>query len=144
MIVAGLTAYLASVSAVASLLGKPTQQQGGGSAIYPTAAPETAPAPYLVIHRINTPPAGQTMDGASALKDGELQFDSYANDALTAQKLSRTVCNTLENYGGGLPDGSTIQFVEVTADMDAGFEQGGTGYLFRSILRLAAFYTEGS
>jgi hypothetical protein len=144
MLASGLYQQLGATAAVTALLGKLNQEQGGGNSIYFTLAPKQAPAPFLVIHRINTPPAGQTLDGVSDLIDGEIQFDSYAGDAITAQKLSRAVRDALKNFGGPLPDGTTIQFVEVTADMDAGYEQGGTGYLFRSILRLAAFYTEAA
>jgi hypothetical protein len=144
MLATGLYQQLGATPAVTALLGKPTQEQGAGNAIYFTSAPKQPPATFLVIHRINTPPAGQTLNGVSDLIDGEIQFDSYSGDAITAQKLSRTVRDALKNFGGALPDGTTIQFVEVTADMDAGYEQGGTGYLFRSILRLHAFYTEAA
>jgi hypothetical protein len=149
MILAGIYQYLGTVSGVTSLLGTPTQGQGGGLAIYFTAAPKGPATPFLVIHRIDSPPAAQTLDGVSALLDGELQFDSYAADAVDAEKLSRAVRNTFcplggPNYKGTLADGTSIQFTEVTADLVGGYEQGDTGYLFRSILRLAAMYTEGS
>lgn len=143
MIFTGLYQQLVKTSAVTALLAT-VPPPVGGYAIYAMAAPKTPPVPHLVIHKIDAPPAGQTLNGVSDLIDGELQFDSYANDAVTAQKLSRAVRDALKNYGGPFPDGTAIQFTEVTQDLDGGYEQAGEGYLFRAILRLAAMYTEGN
>jgi hypothetical protein len=142
MLLQGLYGLLAKTVAVTSLLGKPTGQDG--PPIYFGEAPKQPVVPFLVIHRITTLPAGETLDGVSDLIDGEIQFDSRAADQPAAQKLSRAVRDTLKNYGGALPDNTTIQFTEVAADFDDGFELGGQGYLFRCILRLKAFYTEGA
>jgi len=130
-----------SAAAVQALLNSPAAE----SVFINVALKQSAPS-YLVLNRVSAPPAGQTLDGASQLIDGEIQFDSYANDQPTAQRLSRTVRDYfMQTFSGGeLPDGTTIQFVEVTLDQDMPYEEGGTGYLYRALLRLQALYTEGS
>jgi hypothetical protein len=144
MLVSGLYQLLSAVPGVTSLLGVPSAAQGGGQAIYFSVAPKQPAVPFLVIHRKDAKPAGQTFDGPSALIDAELQFDSYANDQVTAQKISRAVRTALAGISMALPDNTIIQFYEVTADMDGGYEQGDSSYLYRAILCLAAMYTEGS
>jgi hypothetical protein len=144
MLASGLYVLLAGVSAVTSLLGKPPANSQDGPPIFFGSALKEDLVPFLVIHKPLSLPAGQTLDGVSDLIDGEIQFDSYANDQITAQKLSRVVRDALKNYGGALSDGTTIQFTEVTAELDDGYEEGGQGYLFRSLVRLKAMYTEGS
>lgn len=143
MLLPGLYGLLSQISAVTSLLGKPPANSQDGPPIFFAAAPKQPLTPFLVLHKINTPPAGETLDGVSDLIDGELQVDSYANDQITAQRLARAVRDALKNYGGALPDGTTIQFTSVTAELDDSYEVGGQGYLFRSLVRLKAMYTEG-
>jgi hypothetical protein len=144
MLLPGLYGLLAGISAVTSLLGKLPPNSQDGPPIFFGAATKLELVPYLVMHKIPSLPAGQTLDGVGELIDGEIQFDSYANDQITAQKLARAVRDALKNYGGSLPDGTTIQFTEVTAELDDNFEVGGEGYLFRSLVRLKAMYTEGA
>lgn len=110
--------------------------------VYPVRADKQAPANYIVYHIIDAPPAAHSQDGPSGLSDGEFQFDSCAPDAQTAQALALAVKRALQGYSGALSDGSTIQFYEVTWDADEGYEQGGSGYVFKHTLRLKAFYTE--
>ncbi len=104
--------------------------------------------PYIVVHLINVPPADASLDGVvTNLIDGEFQFDSYADDAsngaLTARQLNRAVRELLQDFDGTLSDGTVIRFYDVSADFDDNYEVGGTSFLFRSVLRLKAFYTEG-
>lgn len=115
-------------------------------AIFITAAGKQPPRPFLVLNRVDGPPAGATLDGTSDLIDGEIQFDSYADTPQAAETLSHAVRDYLMKTfnAGALPDGTVIQFVDVTADHDEGYEQGGAGYLYRALLRLKAFYTEAS
>jgi hypothetical protein len=141
MVASGLYELLAGTPAVADLLGD-VPEAVGGAAIYLSVAPKTPPVPFLIIHKLPSEPAGQTLDGVSNLTDGEFQFDSYGAEATDAQFLSGTVKAFLQNFGGTLGDGTGVQFVEVTADFDNGYELGAYGYLFRCVLRLKAFYTE--
>ena len=143
MISQGLYGLLAQAAAVTGLLGKPPANSQDGPPIFFASAGKQPPTPFLVMHRLEGAPAGQTLDGMSDLIEGEFQFDSYANDLPTAQKISRAVRDALKAYSGALADGSSIQFTEVVADFDDGFELGDSGYLYRAVLRLKAMYTEG-
>jgi hypothetical protein len=134
-ILSGIYEALVAAPSVASLLGSST-------AVYFSVAQKGALPPYVVLHVVDGLPAEASLDGVSELIDGEIQFDSYGSDQLAARKLSRAVRDLLKNFGGALPDGTTIQFVDVTMDMDDPFEIGGQGYVDRSVLRLKAFYTE--
>src|SRR6185312_1354522 len=85
-----------------------------------------AARPYIVCYRIDAPPAGVTLDGSSALKDGLFQFDCFSDSQVDAEKLAKLVETSLEDYGGELPDGSTIQFVETQNCGDDAYEIGGS------------------
>jgi hypothetical protein len=110
--------------------------------IYFSRADKQPPNNFLVIHIVEAPPAAHSLQGPSGLSDGEFQFDSCAPDSPTAQALSLAVKRALEGFSGALADGTTIEFYKVTWDADEGYEEGGTGYIFKHALRLRAFYTE--
>lgn len=133
----GLYQQLQTATAVTSLLGAQAKQ-----AIFDGAAAKQPPNRFVVINALNAPPAAQTLDGVSDLIDGEIQFDAYAENQQTAQKLGRAVRDFFKGWGGPLPDGTTIQFTEITIDRNAGFEQGAAGYTYRRLLRMKAMYTE--
>ena len=139
----GLYAQLLATPAVTAILAAP-QPDTPYTGIYFSVAAKGAPAPYVVMHVSEAPPAEASLDGQSELIDGEIQFDSYAADGVTARKLSRAIRDALKNFSGALPDGTTIQFVAVTMDLDDPFEIGGQGYVERSVLRLKALYTEAA
>lgn len=137
MIYQGLYEQIGKSEAVTGLLGN-------SSAIFFGAAGKQPGQRFLVINVLQAPPAATTLDGSSNLIDGELQFDAYAENQLYARKLSRAVRDYFKDFGGALPDGTTIQFTEVTTDRDAGYEVGGEGYSYRSMLRMSAMYTEAA
>jgi hypothetical protein len=110
--------------------------------VYFSRADKQPPNNYLVIHIVDAPPAAHSQAGPSALSDGEFQFDSCAPDAPTAQALSLAVKQALEDLSMALSDGTTFQTYMITWDADEGYEEGGTGYVFKHTLRLRAFYTE--
>lgn len=126
-----------ATAAVQALLAAPATDS-----LYFSLAAKQAPRPYVVLHIVDAPPAAATLDGSSALIDGEFQFDSCADDQPTARQLSQAVRDALKELSGTLSDGTTIQFYEVSQDFDAGYDLGGDGYIYRSVLRLRAFYTE--
>jgi hypothetical protein len=141
MLLPGLYAQLldASAATVQAALAKPA-----ADAIFIHLATKGCARPYLVLNVVGGPPAGATLDGISVLKDGEVQLDAYADTPQAARTLSnavRTYLMTTFN-NGVLPDGTQIQFVDVTIDEDQPYEEGGSGYLYRTLLRLHAFYTE--
>lgn len=110
--------------------------------VYFSLAAKQAPRPFIVLHLTETLPAGETLDGVSDTMDGEFQFDSYADDQITARRLSQAVRDSLKNLAITLADGTAIQFYSVALDADDPYELGGGGYVFRSVLRLRAFYSE--
>lgn len=141
MILNGLYQVLSQSGATSSLIaacpgGKP------GTAIYFTLAAKGSARPFVVISIIDAPPAEQSMDGSSALIESRIQFDSYADDQLTARALSKAIRLLLEDFDATLPDGTTAAFTGVNIDTDGPYEVGGAGYLFRNILDLSAFYQE--
>jgi hypothetical protein len=142
MLLPGLYSQLTTAAAaVQKALGSPADRS-----VFISFAIKNAPRPFLVLNLVDAPPAGATHDGISELIEGEIQFDSYADTPQAARALSRSVRDFLMKTfnAGALPDGTTIQFVDVTMDHDEPFEEGGTGYLYRSLLRLKAFFTEAA
>jgi len=141
MILTGIYKQLLLSTAVTAQLAAPPAQS-----IFKNVAVKQAARPYLVLNRVAAPPAESTLDGISALIDGEIQFDAYADSQDAANALAHAVRDYLMNTfnAGALPDGTTIQFVDVPMDHDEPYEQGGAGYIFRSLLRLKAFYTEAA
>lgn len=137
MIVSGLFDLLVNDPTIGPLLAP------GGSVYFALAAKE-AQRPYIVLHIVGAPPAAVTLDGTSPQIEGRLQFDSYADDLVTARKLSKAVRALLADYSGLLSDGTVLQTLEVVTDFDDAFEIGGVGYLFRVVLDLRIFYTESS
>jgi DNA-binding NarL/FixJ family response regulator len=134
MILSGIRSKLAAESTVTAVV--PAKRVFIGMALRESARP------YIVIYGIDMPPAATTLEGSSALRDGEFQIDSYADTAVDARLLSNIVQAALQDFRGTLPDGSSIQFVETTADGDDTFAVGGSSFIFRSFFRITAFYTE--
>lgn len=137
----GLYALLSTTSSVSSLIAA-APNSPAGTGIYFSLAPKLAQRPYIVIHLVNGPPAAKTLSGSSSLIKGRFQFDSYADDPTIARQVSQAIRTLLQDYSGPLPDQTMITFTAVHADMDDAFEQGGAGYLYRSMLDLEGFYTE--
>lgn len=159
MIQEGLYNMLVNASAIQALLpssGSPAVSQAY-KCVHFVRAPKEPLTPFIIVHLPDVPPAEATLaDGVSSLIEAMIQFDSYApekNGALLARQLSRAIRDlcvgndtTPSPYNPGpgtLSDGTTISFCEVLADFDDNYEVGGTSFLFRSVLRLKAFYTEG-
>jgi hypothetical protein len=137
-----LTQNAAAAAVQALLSGLPAVDGVPQFPVYFSRADKEPPLNYIVIHTVAAPPAAHSQDGPSGLSDGEFQFDSCGPDQLTAQALSLAVKRALQGYSGALSDGTTIDFCEVTWDADEGYEEGGSGYVFKHSLRLKAFYTE--
>ncbi len=139
-----LAKQIAATPAIVALLapaGSP-RPSAADNGIFISLALKQAQRPYLVLHMVDAPPAAGTLDGITALVDGEIQLDSYGDDPVSARQLSKAVKAAFANFSGALPDGTVIQFVDVTMDVDEPYEQGGGGYLYRSLLRLRGFYLE--
>jgi hypothetical protein len=145
-ILPALYAQLAAQTPIQQLIG-PGAYNGAPanavSAFFFGAASKQPPARFIVINVLNAPPAATTLSQTTALIDGEFQFDSYAESQLVARQISETIRGLLiDLVGTSLPNGVTITFTENTVDRDLGYEIGGESYVFRSLLRLRAFYNE--
>lgn len=147
-ILPALYAQLASSLPILQLIGPGAYNSAPLSvvnAFFFGAAGKQTPQRFIVINVFDGTPAATTLDQTTALKGGEFQFDSYAENQLVARQISETVRDLLiDLVGATLPNGTTITFTENTVDRDLGYELGGESYVFRSMLRLSAFYTEGS
>ena len=139
-----LSAKLAAAPSIIQFLGQrpPAGGNPADTGVFISLAVKQALRPYLVLHMISAPPAEATLDGISSLVQAEIQIDSYGDDPVTARQVSKAVKALLANFSGALNDGTTIQFTDVPMDADEPYETGGGGYLYRSLLRLEAFYTE--
>jgi hypothetical protein len=145
-ILPALYAQLAAQSAIIGLIGPgayPGAPANAVNAFFFGAASKQPPARFIVINVLDAPPAATTLSQTTALIDGEFQFDSYAESQLVARQISETIRGLLiDLVGATLPNGVTITFTENTVDRDLGYEIGAESYVFRSLLRLRAFYTE--
>lgn len=145
MLLPGLYKQLITDPAAAKVLALLSDPTGAGS-IFETVAVKGAVAPFLILNFFDALPASGSLDGISDLKDGEIQIDAYA----ATQPPARLLLNATRDYlmktfvAGAFPDGTQITFVDVSLDRDMGYEQGDKSYVCRSLLRLKAFYTEGS
>jgi hypothetical protein len=144
-----LAKQMTSTPAIAQLLApagvmRPPAGNPGDTGVFISLAGKQALRPYLVLHLVSAPPADGTLDGITGLIDGEIQIDAYGDDPVSARQLSKAVKAAFANYSGQLSDNTILQFTDVTMDVDEVYEQGGGGYLYRSLLRLQAFYTEVS
>lgn len=153
MISAGLYNKLINAPSIQALLphdaASPTSSLAR-RAVHFVRAPKLPITPYIVIHIVNAPPASGTLDGVTEQILGEIQFDCVADDqkengnaALIANQLSIAVRELLKNFSGTLSDGTALSVCDVVAHFADGYEEGGTSFLFRWVLRLEAFYTEG-
>jgi hypothetical protein len=137
-----LAKQLAATPSIAQLLGTRPAQNPADTGIFISLAVKQAQRPFLVMHLLAAPPAAESLDGITALVDGEIQFDSYGDDPVIARKLSQTLKALLGGSSFALGDGAVVQFTAVTMDADEPYELGGGGYIYRSLLRLQTFYTE--
>jgi hypothetical protein len=153
MIKSGIYTKLINAPSIQALLPSDTSSPPNSLAsqcVHFTRAPKKPLTPYIVVHLPDVPPAEATLDGVTEQILGMIQFDCYADDdksngngALVANQLSIAVRDLLKNFSGTLSDGTVISFCDVLAHFDDGYEEGGTSFLFRWVLRLQAFYTEG-
>lgn len=110
--------------------------------VYFSLAPKQAPRPYVVLHKVTAAPIVTFDAGTVDLEPARFQFDSYADDYLTAKKLSAAIKTLLQDFTGQLYTGTLVQAAVANQELDSPFEEGGVGYLFRRILDITLFYKE--
>jgi hypothetical protein len=143
MILNGLFEILTTTPGVASILA-PSPNSPAGTGVYFSLAAKGTLRPYLVITVVSSAPADKTFEGSTALVAARFQFDSYADDQLTARALIKAVRELLEDFAGPLPEGTMLTMINVNDDLDGPYEQGGKGYLYRCILDMSGFYQEAN
>jgi hypothetical protein len=103
--------------------------------VYFVLAPKGSVLPQIVLSRVAT---GDIYDvsGATGFRDALFQVDCYATDYYSTRAISLAVRMLLESYKGNLPDVDTtpVSAVFTEKDWDMPYEQGGKGFVFRSLL----------
>lgn len=160
MIESGLSNWALANAAIQAKLGQsPTDvAQKTWSAVYFSFLPKAPTLPALLIDRISSREAVDTLDRrspAATLIEGRFQFGSCANDAaanpanpsgyLSARELSRVVREQVLGLATGnaaLPDGTIIADLWIVDEFDGHFEVGGLGYMYRRVLQVGMLFEE--
>ncbi len=99
--------------------------------------------PAIVIQRIHSQ-GPSTLDGQADLEDALFEFDAYANDQLTANRVRDALEALLQDFDGTLNEGTELHVYQ-TISRDLKYEAGGTtGWIFRSALDVHCFFKEPS
>jgi hypothetical protein len=159
MIESGLSNWALANPAIQALLGRSLTDvaQNIYSAAYFSFLPQNATLPALLIDRIQSREAADTIDARTAaptMLQGRFQFGCVANDDaknplnpsgyLSARELSRTMREQLLGLATGrsvLPDGTLINDLWIVNEFDAHFELGGMGYLYRRVLQVGMLFS---
>jgi hypothetical protein len=163
MIESGFSLWAMANPALRPLLGRSETDvaQNIYSAFYYSFLGKNDPTPGIVLDRLKSPDAEDTLDprtaAPGAIIQGFFQFGSVAqNDPknpvnasgyLSAALLSQALRRQLEGMANGnsaLPDGTLIKDLWIVDEYDAHYEVGGMGYLFRRILHIGTLFQETS
>jgi hypothetical protein len=162
MIESGFSNWALGNAAVNALLGQSEQDvaQKTYSAFYYSFLPKNPTLPALVLDRIKSTEAIDTLDKRSpapSILEGRFQFGCVANDDsenpinpsgyLSAVLLSKALREQLLGLATGssaLPDGTIVQDFWIIDEFDAHFEVGGSGYLYRRVLQVGVIFKEAS
>jgi hypothetical protein len=161
MIESGLSNFALTNAAIQPYLGQSPQDLAAKSysAFFFSFLPKGATLPGIVLDRLKSPDAVDTLDSRNPLPgtliEANFQFGSFANDAnsnpknfsgyLSAAMLSQQLRRQLTGLATGnatLPDGTLIKDVYGWDEFDAHFDLGGEGYLYRRILQVTIVFQE--
>lgn len=161
MIESGLYSWALSNSALQPLLGQSDQERAKKlfSAFYFSFLPKGAPTPAIVLDRLKSPDAVDTLDARTTapgvLIEGRFQFGSVAEDSagnpanpsgyLSAARLSQALRRQLAGLATGnasLPDGTLVKDVYDWDEFDAHYELGGDSYIYRRIQQVTVLFQE--
>jgi hypothetical protein len=169
MIESGLSIWALGNPGITPFLGQTQSDKSNGiySAFYFSYLPKepTGAIPGIVLDRLNSPDAEDTIDPRDALPGdiikGRFQFGSVASDGpqnpnqqtngyLAAAALSRALRRQLTGLATGkavLPDIKGNPAIEISNvygwdEFDAHYELGGYGYLMRRILQVTIEFQE--
>jgi len=160
MIESGLSNFaLTNVAIMAALGNADSKRVAPFAAFYFSVLAKEAVLPGIILDRLKSPEAADTLDARNALPgaliEGIFQFGSVANDNaqnplspsgyLSACFLSRALRRQLTGLATGnaaLPDGTIVKDVYGWDEFDAHYEVGGLGYLFRRVLQVTICFQE--
>ena len=161
MIESGLYSWAVSNSALQPLLGQSDQDRAKKlfSAFYFSFLPKNSSRPAIVLDRLKSEDADDTLDVRTAapgtLIAGRFQFGSVAEDSpenpanssgyLSAALLSQALRRQLAGLATGnavLPDGTLIKDVYEWDEYDAHYELGGESYIYRRIQQVTIVFQE--
>jgi hypothetical protein len=163
MIESGFYSWAVSNSALQPLLGRSANDktQKIFSAFYFSFLPKNSARPAIVLDRLKSPDAADTLDARTpapgTLIDARFQFGSVAEDSnenpvnasgyLSAALLSQALRRQLAGLATGnadLPDGTLIKDVYDWDEFDAHYELGGDSYIYRRIQQVTVLFQETS
>jgi hypothetical protein len=159
MIESGLFTWALANAALQPLLGSADPQRKVFNAFYFSFLPKNSSRPGIVLDRLKSPDAEDTLDARTPLPgtliEGRFQFGSVAEDSasnplnpsgyLSAALLSQALRRQLAGMANGnsdLPDGTLIKDVYGWDEFDAHYELGGEGYIYRRIQQVTILFQE--
>jgi len=166
MIESGFSIWALANANVTALLGQSTVDvaQKVYSAFYFSFLPTEPTLPALILDRVTSKEAADTLDSRTAapsILEARFQFGCAAQDApvgsgagknplnpsgyLSAVLLSATLREQLLGLATGkspLPDGTVIDDLWIIDEFDAHFEAGAMGYLYRRVLQVGVLFKE--
>lgn len=168
MIEVGLYQFCTQNTNIQKYLGTSDPQRKIFNAFYYSFVPKGAPLPGIVLDRVRSPYADETLDAENNMPgdliEGRFQFGCVAQDdsaaggpknpmnssgylsaALLALYLRREL-KGLATGNAALPDGTLIQDVSMGPgqgdEFDAHYETGGQGYLLRRLVVCTILFKE--
>ena len=168
MIEIGLFQFCTTNAKIQKYLGTTDPQRKIFNAFYYSFLPKLPPLPAIVLDRLRSPTADETLDAQSDMPgdmiEGRFQFgcvaqddsaaggprnpvnpDGYLSAALLAQALRREL-KALGTGNAVLPDGTIICEVGFGPgqgdEFDAHYEVGGQGYLLRRVVNCTILFKE--
>ena len=167
MIESGLSNFALGNAAITALLGQSAADKTANlfSAFYFSVLPKGATLPGIVLDRLKSDDAADTLDvrtpAPGTMIEARFQLGSVAQDqegtqnpnpaspsgylsaALLSQALRRQLMG-LATGNAALPDGTLVKDVWVIDEYDAHYELGGQGYIFRRVLQIGMLFKESS
>lgn len=127
MLVEGINQFLIACTPVVQLLGAPQGRRDKTTGFFPGSAPEGSPLP-LIVYREISGEGEMTFDGPDGLRYARVELSCQAASYLASKQLGRAVRDALESFTGLLPDGTPVQNMERTGEMDT-FEEAPFVYV---------------
>lgn len=118
MLYDGIQKILANAPTIVAILGEPSARKKKTSGIYPVEIPEGEQMPAIAYSTA----AGEgfnTLDGATSSGTARIQFACFGDSGRNAAVLARAVRQLLQGFNGTLPDGTEVDTVLFSFELDA-------------------------